>query len=85
MHRVASRYPDRSDQIIMLQMILPGCVITYYGEEIGMTDNTDINLEEAQDVPIKNAGQDLYNEFSRDFYRTPFQWDDSDNAGNLVF
>ncbi|XP_043260143.1 maltase 1-like [Colletes gigas] len=62
--RVATRYPDREDQMIMLAMILPGVAVTYYGEEIGMADNTEINVTD-----------------SRDVCRTPFQWDDSAQAG----
>lgn len=40
--RLGSRYPDRADQMIMLEMILPGVAVTYYGEEIGMVDIPEI-------------------------------------------
>ncbi|XP_076628729.1 alpha glucosidase 2 [Colletes latitarsis] len=62
--RVATRYPNREDQMTMLAMILPGVAVTYYGEEIGMADNTAFNTTDF-----------------RDGCRTPFQWDDSANAG----
>ncbi|PBC27951.1 Maltase [Apis cerana cerana] len=62
--RVSTRYPGRADHMIMLEMILPGVAVTYYGEEIGMEDNTTI-----------------YKYDVRDGCRTPFQWDNSINAG----
>ncbi|XP_043799476.1 maltase 1-like [Apis laboriosa] len=62
--RVGTRYPGRADHMIMLEMILPGVAVTYYGEEIGMEDNTTIFKYDV-----------------RDGCRTPFQWDNSINAG----
>ncbi|KAK1128205.1 hypothetical protein K0M31_002675 [Melipona bicolor] len=62
--RVGTRYPGRADQLIMLEMILPGIAVTYYGEEIGMVDNTTLYMYDV-----------------RDGCRTPFQWDDTLNAG----
>ncbi|XP_033206940.2 alpha glucosidase 2 [Bombus vancouverensis nearcticus] len=43
--RLGSRYPDRADQMIMLEMILPGVAVTYYGEEIGMVDIPEIKYD----------------------------------------
>lgn len=62
--RIATRYPNRADQMTMLAMILPGVAVTYYGEEIGMEDNSTLFLYDF-----------------RDGCRTPFQWNDSINAG----
>ncbi|CAK9825384.1 Maltase 2 [Anthophora retusa] len=62
--RVTTRYPGRGDHMIMLEMILPGIAVTYYGEEIGMEDNNHFNTSDF-----------------RDACRTPFQWDNSTNAG----
>ncbi|OAD52780.1 Maltase 1 [Eufriesea mexicana] len=62
--RVGSRYPNREDQMIMLEMFLPGIAVTYYGEEIGMVDNSNVNMSDF-----------------RNPCRTPFQWDNTTNAG----
>ncbi|KAG5309991.1 MAL2 Maltase, partial [Acromyrmex insinuator] len=53
--RIASR-SDRSDQMIMLSMVLPGLVVTYNGDEIGMVDKRDISWEDTQDFQMHIAG-----------------------------
>lgn len=63
--RVATRYPNRAEHLIMLEMILPGVAVTYYGEEIGMLDYEGLHILDP----------------TRDGCRTPFQWDNSTNAG----
>lgn len=80
-NRTASRFPGRADQMTMLAMILPGVAVTYYGEEIGMIDKTDITWEETQDPSACNAGKEKYQSRSRDPVRTPFQWNFQYNAG----
>uniref|UniRef100_A0A0C9QUV0 MAL1_1 protein n=1 Tax=Fopius arisanus TaxID=64838 RepID=A0A0C9QUV0_9HYME len=82
--RTASRYPGRGDQMTMLAMILPGVAVTYYGEEIGMIDKTDISYEDTQDPAGCNAGREKYKEKSRDPVRTPMQWNDDINAGEKL-
>lgn len=79
--RVETRYPQRGDQMIMLEMILPGVAVTYYGEEIGMVDKSDISYADTKDPQACNAGPGRYQSQSRDPDRTPFQWDNSTNAG----
>nr|XP_012224668.1 PREDICTED: maltase 1-like [Linepithema humile] len=79
--RTASRFPGRADQMTMLAMILPGVAVTYYGEEIGMVDKSDISWEDTQDPQGCNAGRDKYAARSRDPARTPFQWNNKQNAG----
>lgn len=74
---------------------MQGTPYIYQGEEIGMV-NTNYDIEEYQDVEIRNAYKDLVLErklmdredfmgvvhkISRDNARTPMQWDDSENAG----
>ncbi|XP_055913375.1 maltase A2-like [Eupeodes corollae] len=69
LQRVASRVgDDLKDLVNVLIASLPGATITYYGEEIGM-----INVE----YECPNCGDDQ----TRNFNRSPFQWDDGISAG----
>lgn len=61
-----------------LYLTLRGTAIMYYGEEIGMENNTPINKVDVQD-PIGKIGWPL--EKGRDGERTPMQWNDTANAG----
>lgn len=80
-HRVVNRYGlGRADAINMMVQMLPGIAITYYGDEIGMTDQW-ISYNDTVDPQALNAGPDNYWAVDRDPGRTPFQWDDSDMAG----
>ncbi|KAK7794169.1 hypothetical protein R5R35_005369 [Gryllus longicercus] len=80
-HRAASRYGrELVDGLNMLVLLLPGVAVTYNGEEIGMED-AFISWSQSVDPMGLNAGPDRYQLFSRDPERTPFQWDDSKNAG----
>jgi len=64
----------------MLVTLVGGTTITYYGEEIGMTD-TFLTFEETQDPTGRARGKEGYMEHSRDPERTPMQWDNTSNAG----
>ncbi|GLH11384.1 Maltase 2 [Gryllus bimaculatus] len=80
-HRAASRYGrELVDGLNMMVLLLPGVAVTYNGEEIGMED-AFIPWSQSVDPMGINAGPDRYQLFSRDPERTPFQWDDSKNAG----
>nr|XP_029715278.1 maltase 2-like isoform X3 [Aedes albopictus]XP_029715279.1 maltase 2-like isoform X3 [Aedes albopictus] len=80
--RVGSRFgKERIDLINVLLMTLPGIAVTYYGEEIGMLDFKDIPWEDTKDPTARNTNKQVYMDFSRDPERTPFQWDESLNAG----
>lgn len=62
----------------MLILFLKGITVTYQGEEIGQ-ENGEVTCEEGQD-PRAIEDCSTYNENSRDFERTPYQWDNSTNA-----
>ncbi|XP_061399012.1 maltase A3 [Musca vetustissima] len=80
-NRVGTRFgADRIDMFNMMLLTLPGCSITYNGEEIGMTD-VWISWEETVDPQACNGHEDGYEYRSRDPARTPFQWNDEKNAG----
>ncbi|XP_067627246.1 maltase A3-like [Eurosta solidaginis] len=80
-NRVGSRLgADRIDMLNMLTNILPGVSISYYGEEIGMTD-VWISWKDTVDPSACHTNPDIYEKFSRDPERTPFQWSDAKNAG----
>lgn len=64
----------------LLIALLPGVLITYNGEEIGQ-ENGEVNYEECQDPSACGEDEDYFYENSRDFARTPFQWDNTANAG----
>ena len=81
MRRVASRLGENMVDIMnMLVLLLPGTAITYNGEEIGMED-TPISWQEAKDPLCFQVGKQKCPSRTRDPVRTPFQWDDSKNAG----
>lgn len=80
-NRVGSRLgADRIDMMNMLTNMLPGVSISYYGEEIGMTD-VWISWNDTVDPSACHTNPDIYEKFSRDPERTPFQWSDDKNAG----
>nr|WEY18728.1 maltase A3-like protein [Bactericera cockerelli] len=79
--RVASRFDaEFIDGINMLALLLPGTAITYNGDELGMEDSF-IRWDQSVDPQALNVGPKRYEQFSRDFCRSPFQWDASPNAG----
>jgi alpha-glucosidase len=69
---------DISKLMAAMYLTLRGSAIMYYGEEIGMENNTPKNKEDVQD-PIGKIGWPL--EKGRDGERTPMQWTDGVNAG----
>ncbi|KAG5675793.1 hypothetical protein PVAND_005667 [Polypedilum vanderplanki] len=81
-NRVASRMgKEKIDGLMILLQTLPGISFNFYGDEIGMEDYMDISWEDTMDIQACNADQNDFKRFSRDVARTPFQWDNSTNAG----
>uniref|UniRef100_T1JED2 alpha-glucosidase n=1 Tax=Strigamia maritima TaxID=126957 RepID=T1JED2_STRMM len=79
--RIANRTDDRLiDAYNMLNLLLPGLALTYYGEEIGMVD-TFVTWEETQDPFGLYYGPERYSKFSRDPQRSPMQWSSKALAG----
>lgn len=79
--RVGSRMgEDRIDMLNMMIKVLPGCSVTYQGEEIGMTD-VWISWNDTVDPSACNSNPSIYEKMSRDPCRTPFQWNNGKNAG----
>lgn len=66
-----------------LNLLLGGTALIYYGEEIGMEDlPTDLlSFENSKDEFGKKYGPDEFIKYSRDFSRTPMQWNNDKNSG----
>ncbi|KAI4499815.1 hypothetical protein M0802_005071 [Mischocyttarus mexicanus] len=79
--RLVSRFGEKRARIIMAMIfLLPGVAVVYNGDEIGMED-TILSWEDTKDNEACNAGRDNYLSKSRDYGRSPFQWDNSIAAG----
>lgn len=80
--RVASRMGGEhmADIMEMVELSMPGVSITYQGEELGMTD-TDISWTDTKDPSACQTNENVYQQYTRDPARTPFQWDATANAG----
>ncbi len=76
--RIASRIGiDQTRVAAMLLLTLRGTPTMYYGDELGML-NAEIAPDRVQD-PVEKRMPGLG--LGRDPFRTPMQWDGSDNAG----
>jgi len=80
-NRVGSRFgADRVDLFNILLLTLPGCSITYNGEELGMLDGY-VSWEDTVDPQACNGYESNYMDNSRDPARTPMHWSDEKLAG----
>lgn len=74
--------------------LLKGIPFIYQGQELGMENVARTSIEEVEDVSSKaeyaecirigmspEEAMKAVNQYSRDNGRTPFQWDDTENAG----
>lgn len=68
------------DIMEMIQLSIPGVSVTYQGEEIGMTDY-ELTWAETVDPAACLRPQEVFQQYTRDPARTPFQWDSSSHAG----
>jgi len=64
----------------MLITTLPGASVTFQGEELGMTD-VWISWKDTVDPSACNTNPSIYERFTRDPERTPFQWNGDIDAG----
>ena len=77
-----------------MSMMLKGLPFIYQGQELGMENIAFDNIDEVDDIATidqyyvaleagysEREALDIIAYFSRDNARTPFQWDESDNAG----
>jgi alpha-glucosidase len=65
-----------------LVTMLPGTSVTYYGEEIGMSDTCAYFDNPDHNIPaVKCDANDPNNKHSSEWVRSPMQWDDSKNGG----
>ncbi|EDX06180.1 GD10565 [Drosophila simulans] len=80
-NRVGSRFgADRVDLFNILLLTLPGCSITYQGEELGMLDGY-VSWKDTVDPQACNGYEENYMDNSRDPARTPMHWSDETMAG----
>lgn len=61
-------------------LTLPGCSITYQGEELGMLDGY-VSWEDTVDPQACNGYEENYMAMSRDPARTPMHWTNGNLAG----
>lgn len=80
--RVATRFgEDRVDIMNVLVTMLRGTSMTYYGEEIGMSDSCAVYADN-RDNPARACATDAERSRVSDAaYRSPMQWNDETNAG----
>ena len=82
--RAASRFgAENVDLANTLNLLLGGTAIIYNGEEIGMEDlpKNVLKFEDSQDEFGKRHGPENFSKYSRDYQRSPMQWNSSKNAG----
>lgn len=77
--RISSKYgPEMVQVFTALKLALPGTDVTYYGSEIGM-ENTYVRPDQIQDSYDSSGRRNIK---SRDFARSPMQWNNMANAGS---
>lgn len=64
-----------------LVTMLPGTSVTYYGEEIGMSDSCAKFADVDHNIPAVVCDFETEEKLTDALYRSPMQWDDSKNGG----
>ncbi|XP_059084164.1 maltase 2-like [Tigriopus californicus] len=81
----SSRMPDYLNEVgMMITMLLPGTMMIYYGDEIGMSDSDAITCEQTQDpyaIPPYGSECIDFPQRSRDPGRAPMQWKNDTYGG----
>lgn len=79
--RVTRRKKDFYQSLMnILVMLLPGGVVSYYGDEIGLQE-IQLNYKDVQDPLGRHVGPDRYIDHARDFARAPMHWSSEHHAG----
>jgi alpha-glucosidase len=79
--RVASRIGAQNATLAnVLNLMLGGTAVMYYGEEIGMEDLPGhlLTFQESRDEFGRKYGPEEFMKYTRDYARTPMQWNGSD-------
>ncbi|MDP4145231.1 MAG: alpha-glucosidase [Bacillota bacterium] len=88
-------WAESAKMLVTLQLTQKGTPFIYYGDEIGMTNAWEFQLNDYRDVSVFNKHKDLVQSglvseenyikglhyTSRDNSRTPMQWNSSENSG----
>jgi alpha-glucosidase len=79
--RVAIRFgEERVDIMNTLVTMLPGTSVTYYGEEIGMTDSCAKFETDDHNLPAISCDPET-TKYEFEWSRSPMQWDATKNGG----
>ena len=90
----AARHEKGKKLLAAEYFLLKGIPFIYQGQELGMENMTYASIDEVDDVSSRaeyaesirvgispKEAMKAVNQYSRDNARTPFQWDDTENAG----
>ncbi|KAF6207132.1 hypothetical protein GE061_018371 [Apolygus lucorum] len=80
-HRIASRLtPEHTDIMNVLQLMLKGTAVVYFGDEIGLQDSM-LRRDQGVDPVGLNSTSGQFLAASRDPERAPMPWNNTENGG----